>query len=160
MRSRPTFDRATLTSPTASHHPPTTAPQDESIKLARMLQEQERAYYMLQHSNQNTPGTHPEDVSQQHEDMQYRFDVAEDDSTFAPPEGDAETDAADAAQTTPPETLPAPSGGEEEDESIRLARELMAEEQRVFQARMLEWAGVQMDPETVRLFLFPYGQCN
>jgi hypothetical protein len=34
----------------------------------------------------------------------------------------------------------------------------MAEEQRVFQARMLEWAGVQMDPETVSLFLFPYGQ--
>ena len=115
-----------------------------------MLQEQERAYYMLQHSNQNTPGTHPEDVSHQDEDMQYRFHVAEDDSTFAPEE-DAET---------PPETLPAPSGGEEEDESIRLARELMAEEQRVFQARMLEWAGVQMDPETVRLFLFPYGQCN
>jgi hypothetical protein len=82
--------------------------------------------------------------------MQYRFDVAEDDSTFAPEDG-AETDADDAAET-PPETLPAPSGGEEEDESIRLARELMAEEQRVFQARMLEWAGVQMDPETVRLF--------
>ena len=111
---------------------------------------------MLHHSNQNTPGTHPEDVRQQDEDMQYRFDVAEDDSTFAPEE-DAETDAADAAET-PPETLPAPSGGEEEDESIRLARELMAEEQRVFQARMLEWAGVQMDPETVSLFLFPYGQ--
>ena len=156
MRSRPPFDRATPTSPTASHHPSTPAPQDESIKLARMLQEQERAYYMLHHSNQNTPGTHPEDVRQQDEDMQYRFDVAEDDSTFAPEE-DAETDAADAAET-PPETLPAPSGGEEEDESIRLARELMAEEQRVFQARMLEWAGVQMDPETVRLFLFPYGQ--
>jgi hypothetical protein len=115
-----------------------------------MLQEQERAYYMLHHSNQNTPGTHPEDVSRQDEDMQYRFDVAEDDSTFAPEDG-AETDADDAAET-PPETLPAPSGGEEEDESIRLARELMAEEQRVFQARMLEWAGIQMDPETVRLF--------
>lgn len=117
---------------TSTPRPPT--PQDESLKLARMLQEQERAYYMLQHRlNSPTAGRHPEDVRGLDEDTQYRF------------EGDDGVAEGDDAET-PPAAIPA--AGADEDESVRLARELMAEEQRVFQARMLEWAGMSVNPDT------------
>ena len=107
-----------------------------------MLQEQERAYYVLQHRlNTPTAGRHPEDVRGLEEDTQYRFDQGGADDEVAG-DGVAEDDDAE----TPPAAIPA--AGADEDESIRLARELMAEEQRVFQARMLEWAGMSVNPDT------------
>lgn len=108
-----------------------------------MLQEQERAYYVLQHRlNTPTAGRHPDDVRGLDEDTQYRFDGGGDDDEPIEDDGVAEGDAAE----TPPAAIPA--AGADEDESVRLARELMAEEQRVFQARMLEWAGMSVDPDT------------
>jgi len=122
---------------------PEPTPQDESLKLARMLQEQERAYYVLQHRlNTPTAGRHPDDVRGLDEDTQYRFDGGGGDDEPIEDDGVAEGDAAE----TPPAAIPA--AGADEDESVRLARELMAEEQRVFQARMLEWAGMSVDPDT------------
>ena len=134
---RPPRDARDALGPATAHFPvptvhPLLQPENDSLALARMLQEQERAYYLMQFPDADPAARPPGDSF----DDAHMADASDD-------VGGAVEDIhrLDGTRDGTPASDP------EEDESLALARQLMEEEQRAWRDRMLAMAGVRADAE-------------
>ena len=107
------------------------------MALARMLQEQERAYYLMQFGGVDPTGQ----ASEQQPQQQGRDSDSFQDGIAG--EGVVGGGSSDMDMDIPMDDAAEDARGAdaEEDESLALARALMAEEQREWNARMLAMAG-------------------